>query len=83
MDRYDSASMASFRSDDEIPQPDGPAVRVRGDAFGDADDGRCHECPKLDPERSWCPVRAMSRAGASPMCRYGKALVAAGRKEEP
>lgn len=81
MDMYDSASMASPLGDDEIPQPDGPAVRVHGDAFGDADGGRCRECPKLDPSRSWCPVRAVSRAGASPMCRYGEALVAAGRKE--
>ena len=63
-------------SDDLIPEDDTPRLKV-GRALEPAGSGRCMECPMHGARQAWCPVRAEPRAGRAPMCRYGRALVAA------
>lgn len=68
--------------DDRIPDDEGPKVRLRRPAFEPAPrGGRCLECPKHDAARAWCPVKAETRPGRSPMCRYGAALLRKARKD--
>ena len=39
-----------------------------------ADEG-CAKCPKYEPRKLWCPVRAEARQPAAPACRYGAVLM--------
>ena len=66
---------------DTIPEDATPRLKVSR-AMEPAGDGRCLECPRHDPRKAWCPVRAEARAGRAAMCRYGRALVAAGQAVE-
>ena len=66
---------------DAIPEDATPRLKV-GRALEPAGEGRCMECPRHVARQAWCPVRAEPRAGRAPMCRYGRALVAAGQAVE-
>lgn len=68
-------------SDDLIVDDRTPRLKVSR-AMEPAGDGRCMECPRHDSRKAWCPVRAEARAGRAPMCRYGRALAAAGQTME-
>lgn len=73
--------MSNDAQDDLIPEDSGPVVRLTGRAFEAASGGGCcFSCPKHDDPRAWCPVRAEHRAGRSPMCRYGFALLQASKE---
>lgn len=42
----------------------------------------CAKCPKYEPPRLWCPLRAEQRHPASPACRYGIVLMGAAKQKE-
>jgi hypothetical protein len=42
----------------------------------------CRRCPKYEPSRRWCPLRAEQRRPAALACRYGIVLMGAARQEE-
>ena len=70
---------------DSLPprSPDLPRVRPMTGAYDVLPwkGGRCLQCPAHDAEHGWCPVQAVCKAGRSPMCRYGYALVEKTNKE--
>lgn len=62
--------------DDLVPDDGTPRLRKLADGMAASGrKGRCKDCPKHDRGRRWCPVRAESRTTASPMCKYGRALL--------
>ena len=63
--------------DDLIPEDPRPRLRkLDRPTLPARKGGRCMECPRHDGTKAWCPILAAPRAGRSPMCRYGWALLA-------
>jgi hypothetical protein len=42
----------------------------------------CAKCPKYEPPRLWCPLRAETRQPDASACRYGIVLMGATKQEE-
>lgn len=42
----------------------------------------CAKCPKYEPHRLWCPLRAAMRQPVATACRYGVVLMGAARRKE-
>lgn len=60
-------------------------VHKRGRAALVSDPGvrwECAKCPKYEPPRLWCPLRAETRQPIAPACRYGIVLIGAAKQKE-
>ena len=60
-------------------------VRKRGQSALVSDQGVrrvCAKCPKYEPPKLWCPLRAETRQPAAPACRYGIVLIEAAKQKE-
>lgn len=42
----------------------------------------CANCPKYEPPKLWCPLRAETRQPVAPACRYGIVLMGAAKQKE-
>ena len=42
----------------------------------------CAKCPKYEPHRLWCPLRAAMRQPVATACRYGVVLMGAAKQKE-
>lgn len=42
----------------------------------------CAKCPKYEPPRLWCPLRAETRQPVAPACHYGIVLMGAAKQKE-
>lgn len=43
---------------------------------------KCAKCPKYEPSKLWCPIRAEARQPDATACRYGVVLMGATKQEE-
>ena len=43
---------------------------------------KCAKCPKYEPRKLWCPLRAEQRQPTAPACRYGIVLMGAEKQKE-